>query len=1516
MPSNKTGESVSANNVTLPNNVPTRVNYTFAGWCTTIPVASAGGYTCNGTTYAAGSDYNINFTVDNTDNNLYAIWTSNRGCNKAATTIGTGVTATDAVCMQDINDTVITSMAQGTQHTLIDMRDGKSYFIAKQADGKVWMTQNLDYNLSTSTTLTHDNTDLGYTTTNLTKTWTPARATLTGDVSSWHNDASVVDSYDPGTKYYYSSGTLDDDTESTTCNDASTCAHYHVGNYYNWPAAVAGNLPSSNDQYARAEDSVCPAGWRLIKGPVNDYTYGEEAPLISANEGVSIYYYISDTKVSFSQTLASLNLTRNAPVYWARTGYIKNSAFVQNGRTAAYWSNIINDTDTSFDVWSSGSSLDIRDSTNKGIGFTVRCVARMTTGTTTVNFDGNGADSGSMPSRTAPSGDAINITNEFGKDGHKFVKWNTKADGTGTDYTGAANVNTNGIVASPTENLTITLYAQWAESYVIKYDGNNDTGTTTMLVTHEVADGTTVTLYTSNYSRAGYGFLGWSTTQIDPDAANATTQIANAKIFGPNETITANSTNLGRTYPATVTLYAVWIKSAGDMQDWQGCSSMSIGDVTARKDTRDNNVYAIAKLADGACWMIENLRLDNEHSTDPTKSQGFGGNFVGLAESELTMLPESILPNSLYTTDSSDTTRKLVFSTVAQEQVFYAIPRYYNSVSNAKLRLTGANQSAYSYGNYYNLPAAKASTTSIHYGSSICPSGWFLPEKYNYNTYTGGGYGQLNNLVNGGSTSTSANLRKYPINLIYSGYAWNSAIYGRGSNATYWSDSSSGYNASWGAMRIADDASNPDYAPYKTVGATVRCVTPLEDTAIIYANDGSNRKQVYEKRSGSAILLDSDTFLREGYSITSWNTSADGSGTSYPAASTFSGVSQMSGVTVLYAQWTPAYKITYNGNNASNTNGMSTLSHPYTASDTEVTLFANNFSRPGYGFLGWSTTQINPDASNASTLIANAKIFGPTETITANSTTLGQSAPANITLYAVWLKSSGNINSWSGCHSMTATTYNDGTITPGSIIALTDTRDNETYAIAKLSDGNCWMIEDLRLDVTTANITASNTNNPTAEFLSGRTTLYNYCNTNDASCYDINRQAHVTNTQYSGYYYNWYTATAWNGSYSTGNAYVEGDICPAGWSMPSDTTFKSELLPSIGSTSTVGYFHEPEVAARMVSYPYNFIYTGYVSSGYESLRTQGHYWTTRSFGNMSASSFEIINGGWVMMTGGSAYDSIYDSYNKMNSLKVRCVKKVIWITYDGNGADSGSTMSTEHTLKAGNTIMLMPSNYKRSGYGFVGWSTTQINPDSANASTLIASATIYGPNQTVSASDFSSDAATLYAVWVKSAGNLQNWNGCSSLSQGSVTALKDTRDNQVYAVAKLADGNCWMVENLRLDSNSSTDSSKAQGFGGVFSGLANSELSAFYNNTLANSLYTTDTTSTSLNIISGGVENYRIPRYNNANTNNTVSSMSGTNQNIYSYGNYYGWPSAIANTNPITTSNMENFGTSICPAPK
>ena len=192
------------------------------------------------------------------------------------------------------------------------------------------------------------------------------------------------------------------------------------------------------------------------------------------------------------------------------------------------------------------------------------------------------------------------------------------------------------------------------DSTKVKYDGNGASTETTMKVTHPATPGSTITLYASNYRRDGYGFLGWSYTQIDPDASNFATQLANATVYGPNETITLPSV-----LNDTTILYAVWIKSAGDMQNWSGCSSMSIGDVTARKDTRDNNVYAIAKLADGNCWMIENLRLSNDYDNidwgDKTKSQGFGGVFNGLANSELATIASLATPNSVYTADSTVT---------------------------------------------------------------------------------------------------------------------------------------------------------------------------------------------------------------------------------------------------------------------------------------------------------------------------------------------------------------------------------------------------------------------------------------------------------------------------------------------------------------------------------------------------------------------------------------------------------------------------------------------------------------------------------------------------------------------------------------------------------------------------------------------------------------------------------------------------------------------------------------------
>ena len=265
------------------------------------------------------------------------------------------------------------------------------------------------------------------------------------------------------------------------------------------------------------------------------------------------------------------------------------------------------------------------------------------------------------------------------------------------------------------------------------------------------------------------------------------------------------------------------------------------------------------------------------------------------------------------------------------------------------------------------------------------------------------------------------------------------------------------------------------------------------------------------------------------------------------------------------------------------------------------------------------------------------------------------------------------------------------------------------------------------------------------------------------------------------------------------------------------------------------------------------------------------------------------------------------------------------------------------------TATLLAPNFSRDGYGFAGWS------DAFDWSTN-ANANFYGPNQdiTFTAGQYSgtNNGLSLYAVWVKSAGTFQSdaTTVCNSLTaapatgtptMASVSALMDERDNQTYAIAKLADGNCWMIENLRLeaeDTRSAEDEALAQGYGkysgsgtndGNCIGLADAESANFSNSTTANSLYYSGTQSGSAteNIGSGNSPGRRFPRYNHINTDSasasptratsltkstTYSTTAGAN--IYGYGNYYTWHAAIANTNYNGTNDQSTEGTSLCPA--
>ena len=294
-----------------------------------------------------------------------------------------------------------------------------------------------------------------------------------------------------------------------------------------------------------------------------------------------------------------------------------------------------------------------------------------------------------------------------------------------------------------------------------------------------------------------------------------------------------------------------------------------------------------------------------------------------------------------------------------------------------------------------------------------------------------------------------------------------------------------------------------------------------------------------------------------------------------------------------------------------------------------------------------------------------------------------------------------------------------------------------------------------------------------------------------------------------------------------------------------------------------------------------------------------------------------------------------------------------YICYNDNGASSATKMGDQNVGTSATSATLWASNFQRTGYGFLGWST-KANP-------TIGNDTIYGPMETLEGINVSQGGLILYAVWQAAAKDgsnnpiyLQDWNGCSGLTAttynsttgkltvapDSVIALTDKRDSQVYAVAKLADGACWMIENLRLESTGTvgnntidpnvTNRSLAQGYGGVFTGLADPEIANFTNSTAMNKLGTTNYYGTddsgATNIIDAASHtygdpatnyaSYYFPRYRNSNTSIADNySTTSANANTYAYGNYYTWTAAMANTTYYTSySASDAANTSICPS--
>jgi uncharacterized repeat protein (TIGR02543 family) len=151
--------------------------------------------------------------------------------------------------------------------------------------------------------------------------------------------------------------------------------------------------------------------------------------------------------------------------------------------------------------------------------------------------------------------------------------------------------------------------------------------------------------------------------------------------------------------------------------------------------------------------------------------------------------------------------------------------------------------------------------------------------------------------------------------------------------------------AGWNTAANGSGTAYANQATYSfTSNLTLYAQWTLITKSVTFDANGGSGSMAAQVGSSSTSLTP-NSFTRQGYTFSVWNTSANGSGTSYTDQAAYSFASDAT----LYAQWVAIPRtVTFNANG-----GVGSMTNHIATSATS--LFANGFTRSGYTFAGWNT---------------------------------------------------------------------------------------------------------------------------------------------------------------------------------------------------------------------------------------------------------------------------------------------------------------------------------------------------------------------------------------------------------------------------------------------------------------------------------------------------------------------------------------------------------------------------------
>lgn len=123
-------------------------------------------------------------------------------------------------------------------------------------------------------------------------------------------------------------------------------------------------------------------------------------------------------------------------------------------------------------------------------------------------------------------------------------------------------------------------------------------------------------------------------------------------------------------------------------------------------------------------------------------------------------------------------------------------------------------------------------------------------------------------------------------------------------------------------------------------------------TVVFHSNGTTAKDRRQTFTYGKTAALSANGFGRTGYVFSGWSEAPEGEAVYGNKQRVTSLTAEQGGIVDLYAQWTPiSYKVSFKANGASGT--MDTVTYTY---DRPQELSEMTFDRPGFTFLGWSTS--------------------------------------------------------------------------------------------------------------------------------------------------------------------------------------------------------------------------------------------------------------------------------------------------------------------------------------------------------------------------------------------------------------------------------------------------------------------------------------------------------------------------------------------------------------------------------